>query len=72
MGSVFKTNKTSFISKPYFVVNKITFITNEVWYSIKYHFKCIGNAIDISMHFSGFETAKELLFVMTLILMNNL
>ena len=48
--------------------DKITFITNEVWYSIKYHLKCIGKARDISMHFGGFETAKELLFVMTLIL----
>ena len=48
--------------------NKTTFITNEVWYSIKYHLKCIGNAIEISMHFGGFEIAKELLYVITLIL----
>ena len=52
----------------YMVIDKIIFITNEVWYSIKYHLKCIDNAIDISVHFSGFETSKELLFVMTLIL----
>ena len=47
---------------------KTTFITNEVWYSIKYHLKFIGNAMDISMHFGGFETVKEFLFVMTLLL----
>ena len=51
------------------VVIKTTFITNEVWYSIKYNLKCIGNVIEISMHFDGFETAKELLIVMTLILL---
>ena len=48
--------------------HKTTFITNEVWYSIKYYLKCIGNAIENSMHFDVFGTAKELLFAMTLIL----
>ena len=34
--------------------------------------KSIGNAIYISMHLGGFETAKDLLFVMTLILLLSL